>query len=93
MTDARTRRTATLTAAAKAKSQAKTKAAEQALRTLIKRGEPITSSPSSAKPASPTPSSATTPSSAAGSNGCAPRHVRLPPGPPRPRQVTRSSWP
>ena len=42
MTDARTRRTATLTAAAKAKSQAKTKAAEQALRTLIKRGEPIT---------------------------------------------------
>jgi hypothetical protein len=42
MTDARTKRTQTLTAAAKAKSQAKTKATEQALRTLIKRGEPIT---------------------------------------------------
>lgn len=42
MTDARTKRTQTLNAAAKAKSQAKTKAAEQALRTLIKRGESIT---------------------------------------------------
>ncbi|MDQ0765429.1 DUF6262 family protein [Streptomyces canus] len=42
MTDARTKRTQTLTAAAKAKSQAKTKAAEQAIRALIKRGEPIT---------------------------------------------------
>ncbi|WP_329356543.1 DUF6262 family protein [Streptomyces anulatus] len=42
MTDARTKRTQTLTAAAKAKSQAKTKAAEQALRALVKRGEPIT---------------------------------------------------
>ncbi|WP_328665292.1 DUF6262 family protein [Streptomyces sp. NBC_00322] len=42
MTDARTKRAQTLNAAAKAKSQAKTKAAEQALRTLIKRGETIT---------------------------------------------------
>lgn len=42
MTDARTRRIQTLNAAAKEKSQAKTKAAEQAIRTLIKRGEPIT---------------------------------------------------
>ncbi|MFE7751292.1 DUF6262 family protein [Streptomyces sp. NPDC057428] len=42
MTDARTKRTQTLAAAAKAKSQAKTKAAEQAIRALIKRGEPIT---------------------------------------------------
>ncbi len=42
MTDARTKRTQTLTAAAKAKSQAKMKTAEQAIRTLIKRGEPIT---------------------------------------------------
>jgi hypothetical protein len=42
MTDARTKRTQTLAAAAKAKSQAKTKAAEQAIRTLIKRGETIT---------------------------------------------------
>lgn len=42
MTDARAQRTATLSAAAKAKSQAKTRAAEQALRTLAKRGEPIT---------------------------------------------------
>jgi Family of unknown function (DUF6262) len=39
---ARERRIATLTAAAKAKSQAKTKAAEQAIRALVKRGEPIT---------------------------------------------------
>ncbi|GAB3971319.1 DUF6262 family protein [Actinoallomurus acanthiterrae] len=38
----RERRIATLTAAAQAKSQAKTKAAEQAIRTLVKRGEPIT---------------------------------------------------
>ncbi|MDJ0386236.1 DUF6262 family protein [Streptomyces sp. G-G2] len=42
MTDTRTQRTQTLAAAAKAKSQAKTKAAEQAVRTLVKRGEPIT---------------------------------------------------
>ena len=42
MTDARTKRTQTLTAAAKAKSQAKTLAAEQAIRTLVKRGEAIT---------------------------------------------------
>ncbi|MFJ2194258.1 DUF6262 family protein [Kitasatospora sp. NPDC087861] len=42
MTDARTKRTQTLTAAAKAKSQAKTHAAEQAIRRLIKRGEAIT---------------------------------------------------
>ena len=41
MTDARIKRTQTLAAAAKAKSQAKTKAAEQAIRTLIKRGEAI----------------------------------------------------
>ncbi|MFH9969678.1 DUF6262 family protein [Streptomyces mirabilis] len=42
MTDSRTKRTQTLGADAQAKSQAKTKAAEQAIRTLIKRGEPIT---------------------------------------------------
>ena len=42
MTDARERRIATLTAAAKVKSQTKTDAAEQAIRRLIKRGEPVT---------------------------------------------------
>ncbi|MFE2318550.1 DUF6262 family protein [Streptomyces sp. NPDC059441] len=42
MTDPRTKRTQTLAAAAKAKSQAKTEAAEKAIRTLAKRGEPIT---------------------------------------------------
>nr|WSX47653.1 DUF6262 family protein [Streptomyces sp. NBC_00974] len=42
MTDARTKRTQTLAAAAKAKSQAKTEAAEKAIRVLVKRGEPIT---------------------------------------------------
>lgn len=42
MTDTRERRTAVLTAAAKAKSQAKTEAAEQAIRRLVKRGEPVT---------------------------------------------------
>ncbi|MER6559006.1 DUF6262 family protein [Streptomyces sp. NPDC001027] len=40
--DARTKRTQTLATAAKAKSQAKTTAAEKAIRTLVKRGEPIT---------------------------------------------------
>ncbi len=40
--DARDRRIAVLTAAAKAKSQAKTGAAERAIRALVKRGEPIT---------------------------------------------------
>ena len=40
--DARTKRTQTLATAAKAKSQAKTAAAEKAIRTLVKRGEPIT---------------------------------------------------
>lgn len=42
MTEARTRRIAVLTAAAKAKSAAKTKAAERGIRTLVKRGDPIT---------------------------------------------------
>jgi hypothetical protein len=42
MTDDRARRTAVLTAAAQAKSQAKTKAAEHAIRALVKRGEPVT---------------------------------------------------
>ena len=41
MTNARDNRVAALTAAAKAKSEAKTKAAEQGIRALIKRGEPI----------------------------------------------------
>ncbi|MGW1847885.1 DUF6262 family protein [Streptomyces sp. NPDC001966] len=40
--DARAKRTQTLATAAKAKSQAKTAAAEKAIRTLAKRGEPIT---------------------------------------------------
>ncbi|WP_405749200.1 DUF6262 family protein [Streptomyces sp. NBC_00012] len=40
--DARAKRTQTLAAAAKAKSQAKTDAAEKAIRTLVKRSEPIT---------------------------------------------------
>ncbi|MEV0974966.1 DUF6262 family protein [Microtetraspora glauca] len=42
MNDARAKRTAVLTTAAKAKTHAKTKDAEQAIRTLLKRGEPIT---------------------------------------------------
>ena len=42
MTDANAKRAATLTAAAKAKSAAKTRAAEQGIRALVKRGEPVT---------------------------------------------------
>lgn len=42
MTDDRARRSAVLNAAAKAKSQAKTTAAEQAIRALVKRGEAVT---------------------------------------------------
>jgi len=42
MTDLRARRTAVLTAAAKAKSEAKAHAADQAIRRLVKRGEPVT---------------------------------------------------
>lgn len=42
MTDIHAKRVAVLTAAAKAKSQAKTEAAEQGIRALVKRGEPIT---------------------------------------------------
>ena len=42
MTDLRARRTAVLTAAAKAKSEAKANAADQAIRRLVKRGEPVT---------------------------------------------------
>jgi uncharacterized protein DUF6262 len=42
VSDQRARRSAVLTEAAKAKSQAKTSAAEQALRALVKRGEPVT---------------------------------------------------
>lgn len=42
MTDLRDRRTAVLAAAAKAKSHAKAEAADQAIRRLIRRGEPVT---------------------------------------------------
>lgn len=42
MTDARAKRIAVLTAAAQAKSEAKTLAAEQAIRALVKRCEPVT---------------------------------------------------
>jgi hypothetical protein len=42
MTESRDRRTAVLAAAAKAKSQNKTRDAELAIRRLVKRGEPIT---------------------------------------------------
>ena len=42
MTDIQAKRIAVLTAAAKAKSEAKTRAAEQGIRALVKRGEPIT---------------------------------------------------
>ena len=42
MTDSRQRRIDTLRQAARRKSEAKTKAAEAAIRTLVKRGEPIT---------------------------------------------------
>jgi predicted Zn-dependent protease len=42
VTGTRATRVAALTAAAKAKSEAKTKAAEQAIRSLVKRGQPIT---------------------------------------------------
>jgi hypothetical protein len=42
MTDLRARRTAVLAAAAKAKSHAKAEAAGQAIRRLIRRGEPVT---------------------------------------------------
>jgi hypothetical protein len=42
MNDARAKRTAVLTTAAKAKTHTKTKDAEQAIRALLKRGEPIT---------------------------------------------------
>ena len=42
MSDIRARRTATLAAAAKAKSEAKAHAADQAIRRLVRRGEPVT---------------------------------------------------
>jgi Family of unknown function (DUF6262) len=42
VTDTRARRVAVLATAAKAKSEAKTRAAEQAIRSLVKRGQPIT---------------------------------------------------
>ncbi len=42
MTDSRQRRTDTLRQAARRKSEAKTKAAEAAIRTLVKCGEPVT---------------------------------------------------
>jgi hypothetical protein len=42
VTDTRARRVAVLATAAKAKSEAKTRAAEQAIRSLVKRSQPIT---------------------------------------------------
>ena len=42
MTDLQAKRVSVLSAAAKAKSEAKTRAAEQGIRVLVKRGEPIT---------------------------------------------------
>lgn len=41
MTDIRAQRIAVLAAAARAKSEAKTKAADQGIRALVKRGEPV----------------------------------------------------
>jgi hypothetical protein len=52
MTATRADRTAALTAAAKAKSQAKTTAAEKAIRTTVKRGEPVAFQASAGRPAS-----------------------------------------
>ena len=42
MNDIRARRTAVLTAAARAKSEAKAAAADQAIRSLVRKGEPVT---------------------------------------------------
>jgi hypothetical protein len=42
VTDAQAKRIAVLAAAAKAKSEAKTKAADRGIRALVKRGEPVT---------------------------------------------------
>jgi Ribonuclease G/E len=42
MSDIRARRTAVLAAAAKAKSEAKAQAADQAIRRLVRRGDPVT---------------------------------------------------
>jgi len=90
MSDIRARRTAVLAAAAKAKSEAKAHAAGQAIRRLVKRGEPVTFQSVSAKPASPTPSSTAIPTCAPGSSACGPRHdpSRLSP----PAMTARTRW-
>lgn len=79
MTDSRERRITALTEAAKAKSKNKTRDADQAIRRLIKRGEPITFKPCNVKLASPTPSSTTTPNCANESSIYAAPAARPPP--------------
>jgi len=74
------RRTDTLRQAARRKSEAKTKAAEAAVRALVKRGEPITFQ-----------SVHGTPTSAGGSNGSATRPARNRPRLKEPAATTRSS--
>jgi hypothetical protein len=73
MTDPRAKRTQTLIASARARSQAKTKAAEQAIRALTKRGEPINFQAVQREAGVPTRSSITTPTCADASNACEPR--------------------
>ena len=76
MNDVRARRTAVLAAAARAKSEAKAAAADQALRRLVKRGEPVTFQSVQRRPACPTPSSTGTPTSVPGSSVSVTRPAR-----------------
>ena len=76
MTDSRQHRVDTLRQAARRKSEAKTKAAEAAIRTLVRRGEPVTFQSVQREAGVPTPSSTETPTSAPGSNGSATRPAR-----------------
>ena len=83
-----------LSAAARAKSDAKTKAAEQGIRALIKRGEPITFQAVQREAGVSHAFLYGTPTSAAGSNADATKHALAPRRPlmptSRPRWCSRS---
>ena len=91
MTDSRQHRVDALRQAARRKSEAKTKAAEAAIRALVKRGEPITFQSVQREAGVSHASSTETPTSAGGSNGSAPSPARNRPRLKEPAATTRSS--
>jgi hypothetical protein len=93
VTDGWARRVAFLATAAKAKSGAKTKDAEKAIRSLVKRGQPITFQAVQREAGVSHAFLYGHPNCAAGSSACAPRPAPHPSGLTRPNPLTPSCSP